>query len=146
MAGVRAVVLYTGAGGPGRLEWLARAGPPDCLFRPVAAEILPLADAILVDLPAISGGVGCEFPPELTIPYESKRPGQLWFIARPLSYRSMPATDSAAPSNRSSSHMHTQISTDSNTGGRCGGPELWSQIDGRLSFPAVIGGRAWSQV
>jgi hypothetical protein len=134
LAGMRALVLYTGAGEPGQLEWLARSDSPECVFRPATAEILSLADAVLLDIPPRDDSriKECAFPAELM--GSSKPAGQLWLIAR---FESDAGQSWASAPTREA----RQRNIDS-----CGGPDLWGLVDGRLSIPTVVDSRTHSKV
>ena len=137
-AGTRAVVLFTGAGGPSQLEWLAQTSFPECNFRPFASEILSLADAVLLDLSQLNSGSGsvCEFPAELQ--GIDKPDGQLWLIARPESGTGQP------PAFKSGTEEAEVVRRRADSA--CGGPKLWRQVDGQLFFSPVVEGRTWSKV
>ena len=134
LASMRALVLYTGSGGPGQLEWLSRSGSPECVFRPATAEILSLADVVLLGMPPQSDSrmIECKFPAELI--GSGKPAGQLWLIAR---FELGAGKLSASAPTREARRRKV---------GSCGGPELWGTVDGRLSIPRVENGRTQSKV
>ena len=129
-ASARAVVLFTGDGGPDSLKWLAEVEPSDCVFRAATAELLPLADAVVIDLPPAGDGGGCEFPSELApAASDPSLLGQLWLIARPDSDSGATARKAGPPSPPSPQRAMAASR-------RCGGPELWGRVDGRLRITA----------